>query len=1250
MKKNKDSRGAVSVFLIIILVPMLLIASIFVDASRFKLAEGVADSAGELVLNSALTHYDTDLKDLYGLFATAQDTDELYEKLEDYYRLSMISAGLSEKDTEAYISQIMEGLGAVSKSGDVADLLDIQLIDFGISKNTNLTLANASVLKKQVVDFMKYRAPINTGLSFVTSLKSFTTLSKQTELVEKRQEYYEAEKTVMTAAQKAWDSINEYNKTDIVKNTNYLNELKSFLSSNDENSLRNMYESSAKKTVKDLYDTQSYAHYEGYYWRFKEETKKINNEDKQVWVLKNGTNEKKHYGEYTTYSDSKKASLNDIKTLISNYHNKLKNFKNYYSRYINEVKAKMLSTNYGLQTLVQYQRSNKFSIVTNYTGTMTNSGGLYELYSKLKHAVSYHEDEPNVMLETISIDYGRISGTVGDVYNAIRDEFESTITTQYNTTLNEVNNFFQPIEDSINNSNQTDTSGVQTKLSDTATKIKTYLDTLKTAVDKLSVAIINLEAVLKGVKEGGDLDKKTNSWKTVANDSTVKNTSMAVQDRAEINSLNDYLNPEDVQKLITRLTKIKDNINNVLSELDKYKYMDKSIVSIDGYESLKNLLANKIGDGQLKSVPLDKTSLENKTKEWCENKFSTGNINVSWVNDKNQSPILHGPNVDTLKFYAYLYTHFNKGEVSTNTEKKIENKSNGTEAESSLKKIKSDATKSATKVDDKEVTTENEISKISIKPSKFGGNPDAYASVDYSKGDAVTKTKTGLSGMLNKICDAIKNMGTELRDNLYFTDYIMSMFSYDTIEKETAFKNANDVNVNEKVVKPETLTKTPINAENNYAYRREIEYVIYGGANKENIKNACSSIYGFRLAFNMIYAFSASQIRDAAFAMATPISAASLGVIPVPLIQAAIIVGMACCESALDINDLRTGKPVVLLKSEDTWRCSIDGLLDEVKSTASTLINSALDKEIDKGVSELNKWLDMTDEQLNEILSQGEEAVNDSLSTSFDEIVTRHADTAIQKLTTAITNSIEKYKMGSIQENQIKSSVENELDRWLASGEGVGNALGKEICSTAVEVIKTYCNNTIDQLIKLVIQSQESVTDAISDVSKQMSSKLIDIKQEILTEVTKISSVVKSSKEQLISSTRDAINGGADKLKESLQSNLGNLFGENESNDESGVSSIMDFYYSDYLKLFVLIGLYTNEETIILRCADAIQSNMNLKNDGYDITKASTYVNVTADIQIKPLLLALPLFSDVENNPATNQRCYVFQEKITKGY
>ena len=1254
MKKNKDSRGAVSVFLIIILVPMLLISSIFVDASRFKLAKGVADSAGELVLNSALTHYDTDLKDLYGLFATAQDTDELYEKLEDYYRLSMISAGLSEKDADSYISQIMDGLGAVSKSGDVADLLNIQLIDFGVSKNTDLTLANASVLKKQVVDFMKYRAPINTGLSFVTSLKSFTTLSKQTELVEKRQEYYEAEKTVMEAAQSAWTSINEYNKTDIVKNKNYLNELKALLSSTDENSIKNIYESSAKKTVKDLYDTQSYAYYDGYYWKFSKEGQQINNETKQVWLLKNGTNVKKHYGEYTTYSDSEKASLSDIKTLISNYHSKLKTFESYYQNYKDEVKPNMVASNYGLQVLVQYKRLNKMSIITNYVGTMTNSGGLYELYSKLKHAVSYHEDEPNVMLETISIDNGRISGTVGDLYNAIRDEFEGTLTNQYNSTIDEVNGYFQAIENAINNSNQTSTSGVQTKLSAMAEKINKYLNTLKTAVDRLSEAITNLNTVLDGVKEGGDLDNKANKWKEVANDSTVKNTSMAVQDRAEINSLNDYLNPEDVQKLITRLTKIKENINNVLLELDKYKYMDKPISEIDSYESLKNLLSEKIGDQQLKSVPLNKDSLEAKAKEWCENKLTNGNINVSWVNDKNQSPILHGEKVDTLKFYAYLYTHFNQGEVSTKTEMKVESKSNGKEMESSLKKIKSDATKNATQVDNNEVTTENEIKNISIKPSKSGGNPDAYSSVDYSSGDAITNTNTGLSGMLASICDAIKKMGAKFRDNLYFTDYVMSMFSYDTIEKETAFKNKNNVNVNEKTVSIETLTKNPINSENNYAYRREIEYVVYGGANKENVMNAYSSIYGFRLAFNMIYAFSASQIRDAAFSMATPISAATLGVVPVPLIQAAIIVGMACCESAIDIKDLRAGKPVVLLKSDDTWKSSIEVLVKEATSTASTLINNGINKKIDeavtKGFSELNKWLDMTDEQLSEVITKGESYATNLLNKAFDELVTRHADTAIQKLTTAIINSIEKYKMGAIQENQIKSYIESELDKWLTSGEGIGDTLGKEICGAAVQVIKTYCNDTIDELIQLIMESQETAVTTISEVSRKMNLLIEQIKIQITTEVTRVSESVKSYKDQFISSTREAIKGGADKLKESLQSNLGNLFGESESNDESGVSSVMDFYYSDYLKLFVLIGLYTNEETIILRCADAIQSNMNLKNDGYDITKASTYVNVTADIQIKPLLLALPLFSDVEDNPATSQKYYTFQEKITKGY
>ena len=72
-------RGAISIFLILVLVPMLIVSSIFVDMSRIRLAKAAATSAGDLTLNTALTNYDAVLKDMYGLFATSQSIDEMLE-------------------------------------------------------------------------------------------------------------------------------------------------------------------------------------------------------------------------------------------------------------------------------------------------------------------------------------------------------------------------------------------------------------------------------------------------------------------------------------------------------------------------------------------------------------------------------------------------------------------------------------------------------------------------------------------------------------------------------------------------------------------------------------------------------------------------------------------------------------------------------------------------------------------------------------------------------------------------------------------------------------------------------------------------------------------------------------------------------------------------------------------------------------------------------------------------------------------
>ena len=55
-------------------------------------------------------------------------------------------------------------------------------------------------------------------------------------------------------------------------------------------------------------------------------------------------------------------------------------------------------------------------------------------------------------------------------------------------------------------------------------------------------------------------------------------------------------------------------------------------------------------------------------------------------------------------------------------------------------------------------------------------------------------------------------------------------------------------------------------------------------------------------------------------------------------------------------------------------------------------------------------------------------------------------------------------------------------------------------------------------------------------------------------------------------------------------------------------------------------------------------------NNDYRLSNSAVYVEIKATIQVKPTLLALPLFADVEGNPITDQNWYTINYKSTKGY
>ena len=63
------TKGIISVFLIIILLPTMLFSVLLVDAARMVSARAMVQEASDLAAMSVLTSYDPDLKEAYGLFA-----------------------------------------------------------------------------------------------------------------------------------------------------------------------------------------------------------------------------------------------------------------------------------------------------------------------------------------------------------------------------------------------------------------------------------------------------------------------------------------------------------------------------------------------------------------------------------------------------------------------------------------------------------------------------------------------------------------------------------------------------------------------------------------------------------------------------------------------------------------------------------------------------------------------------------------------------------------------------------------------------------------------------------------------------------------------------------------------------------------------------------------------------------------------------------------------------------------------------
>lgn len=129
--RKRTTKGAISIFLVMILVPTLLLSAVLIDGSRMASARAMTQEAGDLAAASALASYNEDLKDEYGLFAI-KDPGKIEEIYKESLKATLYASGLS--DDEEYSEKIWGilksqiGAGNPYKGKKFLNLYDFRLI------------------------------------------------------------------------------------------------------------------------------------------------------------------------------------------------------------------------------------------------------------------------------------------------------------------------------------------------------------------------------------------------------------------------------------------------------------------------------------------------------------------------------------------------------------------------------------------------------------------------------------------------------------------------------------------------------------------------------------------------------------------------------------------------------------------------------------------------------------------------------------------------------------------------------------------------------------------------------------------------------------------------------------------------------------------------------------------------------------------------------------------------------------------
>lgn len=124
-----------------------------------------------------------------------------------------------------------------------------------------------------------------------------------------------------------------------------------------------------------------------------------------------------------------------------------------------------------------------------------------------------------------------------------------------------------------------------------------------------------------------------------------------------------------------------------------------------------------------------------------------------------------------------------------------------------------------------------------------------------------------------------------------------------------------------------------VNPSEESALKYQTEYILSGSSDDDtNLINTALQLIALRTGFNMIHLLTDESKYNAAWKISQ--AASSIPLAPY-IIQATILTVWATAESIIDVRDLLSGKPVPLIKNDEQWSLSLQGLKRFSKNSSS---------------------------------------------------------------------------------------------------------------------------------------------------------------------------------------------------------------------------------------------------------------------------------------------------------------------------